>query len=128
MTKPRNDINEFPEIASLAASAKNVVGQITLNNTRTVTLTIKATSIADATSSVRANLYYSPTGEREDWDTIPFAYFDINLVTAATTQQESKNIDAPEKGFIKLEIENLDAVKASTFIQSWLSINRWGLL
>lgn len=121
---PKTDIKEFGEIASLSASGKKVLGFQDLENARTITITCKATTHGDATKGVRVNVYYSPTGEREDWDTIPFAYFDIDL-TAGSSTQESHNFDLPEKGTCRVEIENLDASENATFIQTWLCIKRW---
>ena len=121
---PKPNIKEFGEIASLSASAKKVLGFQDLESARTITITCKATTNAGASKGVRVNVYYSPTGEREDWDTIPFAYFDVDL-TAGSSTQESHNFDMPEKGMMRVEIENLDTGYSALYIQTWLMIKRW---
>lgn len=124
MTKPQTDIFEASEIASLGTSAKKVVAHLDVGKARTVTITIKGTTNASATSGIRLNVYYSPTGEGEDWDSVPFGTFDLNL-TAGSKTQETHNFDVPEHGFIKIEAENLDATYTATLITIWHSIRRW---
>lgn len=123
-TKPKTDIRDYGEEASLSSSSKKVVGHLDIDNARTVTITCKATTNASATSGIKINVYYSPTGERADWDTVPYATFDLNL-TAGSNTQETKIFDMPELGELKIEIENLDSTYAATLIHVWSSLKRW---
>ena len=124
MTKPKTDIFDFGEIASLGVSAKKVVGHLDLDNARTITITCKGTTNGGATLPIRINVYYSPTGERDDWDSVPFAYFDVNI-SAGNKTQESHNFDLPELGELKVEVENRDAGESATYINTWLAVKRW---
>ena len=124
MTIPIKDVLNFGEIASLSLSSKKVVGQLDIDNARNVTLTCKGTTHAEATLPIRINVYYSPTGDGADWDTVPFAYYDVNL-SAGSNTQESHNFDLPELGEIKIEVENRDAGQSATKIQTWVAIKRW---
>lgn len=124
MTKPKPNIVEFPHIASLAASGTQVVGHLDTGKARTITVTCRGTTNAGASSGLRVNIYSSPTGEREDWDTIAFAYFDVDI-TAGSSTQETKNIDPPETGHLKFEVENLDSGQAATAIMVWVGWRRW---
>ena len=122
-TKLKKDIFDFGEIASLALSTKKVVGHLDAKDLRTVTITCKGTTNGAATLGIRVNVYYSPTGNREDWDSVAFASFKINI-SAGNNTQESHNFDLPELGEIKIEVENLDTGQAATSIQVWASIKR----
>lgn len=103
-------------ISSLAASAEQIVGDVTLVKHETLTVTVRVTYNAGATSGVRLKLYYSPDGE--NYDTVTYAYYDVDL-TAGGTIQESKNVDAPEAGHLRLAVENLDSAQAATGIYAW---------
>jgi len=106
-------------IPSLAASAEQIVGDITLYRMQTFAVAVRATYDAAATAGVRLKFYFSPDGK--NYDTVAYAYFDIDL-TAGSTVQETKLVDAPEKGNLRVAIENIDAVKAATVVTAWVSI------
>lgn len=106
-------------IASLAASAEQIVGDVTLVRLETLTITTKVTYNASATGAVRLKLYFSPDGK--NYDTVPYAYYDIDL-TAGSTIQETKGVDAPEAGHLRVAVQNLDATYAATNVFVWASI------
>ena len=120
-----NPISELDFIPSLAASAKQTIGHFRVGKMRTLTISCRATSNGAATSGVRVNVYYSPTGKNDEYDTVAFGFDNINLVTAGTTQQESHNYDVPEEGEVRIQIENLDSGQAATNIKTWLTFRRW---
>jgi len=114
-------VSPIGSIASLAASAEQVVGDVTLYRLETMTVTVKVTYNASATAGVRIKLYFSPDGD--NYDTVAYAYFDIDLA-AGETVQETKIVDAPEKGHLRASVENLDAVYEAAGIFVWSSITK----
>lgn len=106
-------------LASLAASGQVALGDITLVRMETLTVTVRVTYNAAATSGLRLNLYFSPDGK--NYDTVPFAYYDIDL-TADATCQETKVVDAPERGYLSFSVQNLDAAQAATNIFVWIDV------
>lgn len=107
----------------IAASGKKATSDIVLTKCRTLSISARVTYNASATATARVNLYYSADGN--NFDTIPYTYFDIDL-TAGGTVQETKIIDAPEHGYLKFEVENLDASYTLTNCMLWYSIQSWG--
>jgi len=106
-------------IASLAASGEVVIGDVTLVRLETLTVTTNVTYNAAATSGVRLKLYFSP--DSKHYDTVPYAYYDIDL-TAGATVQETQGVDAPEKGHLRVAVANLDAAQAATDIRVWVGV------
>ena len=106
-------------ISSLAASAEKIVGDVTLYRLETFALTARVTYNAAATAGIRVKLYYSPDGD--NYDTVAYGYYDVDL-TAGGTIQETKLVDAPENGNLRVAVENLDAAQAATGISVWVSI------
>jgi len=109
-------------INSLAASAEEIIGNIGFVKPRTMTVTARVNYNAAATAGIRVNLYFSPDGK--NYDTVPYTSFDVNL-TAGATIQETHIIDAPEEGYMKISVENLDAVHAAIGIYAWVTIQEW---
>lgn len=108
-------------IDSLAASGERIVGDVTLYRLETFAVTARVTYNASATSGIRVKLYYSPDGD--NYDSVAYAYFDVDL-TADSTIQETKLVDAPENGHIRVSVENLDGSYAATNISVWASITK----
>jgi len=108
-------------IASLAASAEGIVGDVTLYRLETLAVTVRVTYDDSATAGVRLKLYFSPDGD--NYDTVAYAYFDIDLA-AGETIQETKLVDSPEKGHLRVAVENLDESCAATAISAWVSIEK----
>lgn len=106
-------------LSSLDASEEQVIGDITLVRLETLGVTVRVTYNASATSGVRLKLYFSPDGK--NYDTVAYAYFDIDL-TAGSTVQETKLVDAPERGHLRVALEDLDATYAATGITVWSSL------
>lgn len=105
-------------IASLGPSGEVVVGNITLQRPRNFMVTCRVTYHASATDAVRVRLFFSP--DAQNYDTVPYTSFDPDL-TAGATVQESASIDAPEKGFLKITVQNLDAAYAAASISVWVT-------
>ena len=107
---------------SLAGSQEVEILNYNLIRTRTFSLSARIKFHASATSAARANFYFSPDGD--NYDSVPYTYFDINL-TAGAVVQETHLIDTPEKGFIKVAVKNLDAVYPITGINTWITSTFW---
>jgi hypothetical protein len=120
---PLRNVRKEGEIASLAASAEVVVGQVNMQEMRDYVVTTEATYHASATVGVTLNLYYSPDGEV--WDTVPYAYYVVNL-TAGSAVRESAIIDVPAVGYLKIAVSNGDATYAATLIKVHSSFSRYG--
>lgn len=111
-------ITPIGRIISLAASGEVIVGNVTMERPRNFMVSCRVTYNAAATGAVRVRLFFSPDGQ--NYDTVPYTTFDPDL-TAGATVQESASIDAPEKGFLKLTVQNLDAVYAASGISVWVT-------
>jgi len=107
---------------SLAASARARTGDVKLIKCRTLSVTATGTYNASGTDALRVNIYYSPDGT--NWDTVPYAYYDVNLTTGERCQ-ETAIIDAPEHGSVKFEAQNQDATYAVTNVKLWITIQSW---
>jgi len=108
---------------TIPASGNLSVGTISMSQMRELILTARGTYDASATLGLRLNLYYSPDGE--SWDTVPFAYYDVDL-TAGSTIQESAIVDPPSTGYLKVTAQNQDATYSVTAVEIWSSYSRWG--
>jgi len=108
--------------ATLPANSKVRTSDIVLTRCRTFSITARVDFHAAATSGVRVSIYYSPDGS--NWDTVPFAYYDIVLVAGATAQQ-TQTIDVPEHGYIVMEVHNLDTAQVVRNIKLWYSIQAY---
>ena len=106
-------------IASLAASAEKIAGDVTLYRLETLAVTTRVTYHASATAAIRLKLYFSPDGR--NYDTVDYAYFDIDL-DAGETVQETKLVDSPEGGNLRAAVENLDAVYEANAISVWVGV------
>lgn len=106
-------------ISSLAASAEGIAGDVTLYRLETIAVTVRVTYHASATVAVRLKLYFSP--DDKNYDTVAYAYFDVDL-SAGETVQETKLVDSPEGGNLRVAVENLDAVYAATAISVWVGV------
>jgi len=107
----------------LKAGTERYFGVIELTKVRTVSITVRVTYHASATSSVRCNLYFGP--DKENFDTVPYTYFDVDL-TAGATVQETKIIDCPEEGFLVISVKNLDTTYDATNVRVWYTFSVWG--
>ena len=112
----------FLTTAILAASGKVRSSDLVLTKARTVSVTCRATYNSSATSGVQVNVYYSPDGS--NFDTVVYTSYIVDL-TAGSTIQETKILDVPEHGYLKFEVENLDATYTATNIKLWYSIQSW---
>lgn len=119
----KRNIIPIGSIAILGISLERKLNVVELEKIRTLTITAKCTYDGSATVGAVLNLYYSPDGE--NWDTIPYAYFNINL-TAGSTVQETHNIDAPEHGYMSIAIKNNDSSYTVTDILIFKSESNWG--
>ena len=108
-------------IPSLAASQKRRVGSLDCRKIRTVSISCRVT-YGVATSAVRINLYYSADGEH--YDTVPFAYFDVDR-TNSITCQETHIFDFPEHGYMDIEVYNQDSSVAATNALIFVTVVRW---
>lgn len=113
--------NPIGSIDNLALSAEKIVGNVKLYRIETFSITTRVTYHGSATLGLRLNLYFSPDGK--NYDTVPYAYYDVDL-TAGGTIQESKLVDAPEQGSLKITVQNLDSTYAATGISVWVSIEK----
>jgi len=112
---------QLATIASLAANNEVVVGEITLVRLETLTVTLRLTYNAASAVATRLNLYFSP--DADNYDTVPFAYFDVDL-TAGAICQKTKVVDAPEAGYLRFAVQNRDVAQAVTNISAWSSLVR----
>jgi len=110
-------------ISTLMESEQKRCGVISLNMTRTLTITARVTYNASATVGCTMNLYYSPDGIHVD--SIPYATYLINLA-AGETVQESHNVDAPEVGYMQIAISNGDATYTTTNVLIYENQVLWG--
>lgn len=117
------NVRKEGEAASVAASTELILGQLNMQEMRDLIVTTQVTYHASATAGLTLNLYYSPDGEL--WDTVPYAYYVVNL-TAGSTVRESAIIDAPAVGYLKVAVSNGDASYAATGVNVWSSFSRWG--
>lgn len=108
-------------IGSLTASEERIVGDVTLYRIETFSVTTKVTYNGSATAGIRLNMYFSPDGN--NYDTVPYAYYDIDL-TAGGTVQESKLVDSPERGYLRIAVKNLDTVYAASGIFIWTLLEK----
>lgn len=113
--------NPIGSIDSLALSTEKAIGNLKLYPVKTFTVTTRVIYNGAATLAVRLNMYFSPDGK--NYDTIPYAYYDIDF-TAGGTVQESKIVDAPEQGNMGFSVENLDAGQAATSIKVWTNLEK----
>ena len=111
--------NPLGSIDSLALSTEKTIGNLQLYRTETFTVTTRVVYNAAATAGIRLNMYFSP--DAKNYDTIPYAYYDIDF-TAGATVQETKIVDAPEQGSMLLKVENLDAAQPATSIKVWTNL------
>ena len=114
-------IQSLSRRGSIPASVEQSFGNVTLNNTRTATITCKITYGAGATTGATVNLYYSP--DRGQFDTVAFASFLVNL-NPGNTVQETAILDLPEHGYVEIKVSNGDA--AATDVELWYSLARHG--
>ncbi len=108
-------------IDSLALSTEQIIGNLKLYRVETFTVTTRVTYNGAATAGLRLNMYFSPDGK--NYDTVPYAYYDINL-TAGGTIQETKIVDAPEQGSMMFKVQNLDGTYAATIIKVWTNLEK----
>lgn len=111
--------NPIGSIDSLAVSTEKDIGNLKLYRIETFTVTTKVIYNGAATAGLRLNMYFSPDGR--NYDTIPYAYYDIDF-TAGGTVQETKIVDAPEQGDMRISVENLDAGQTATSIKVWTNL------
>lgn len=119
MRKWQEPIGTLPEVL---ASGEMDIASITFVKPRTLTITSRVTYNASATAGIRVNLYFSPDGKH--YDTIPYTYFDVDF-TAGQTVQETHIIDAPEEGYMKVTVQNLDATYTATQIFIWSTFREY---
>lgn len=106
----------------IPAAGKRRTRDIVLTEARTLTLTCRCTYNGSATKGARVNVLSSPDGK--NFDTVPMDFFDIDLTTSATIQ-ETAMVAIPEHGWIKVEVENLDAAQTVTDVKLWYTIQSW---
>lgn len=119
------NIQEFSQISSLAASTTKNLGSIDVDKIRTLTTTIKGTTNTSAILGLRLNLFYSPTGNVDEFDTQPLEFFDLDIVAASNTQRTKTFQNLPEVGKIRFQVENLDTGQAATDIKVWIGVSYW---
>jgi len=110
-------------ISTLAASAENIIGNLTLVMPRTITITARVKYNAAASQGLKVKLFFSPDGE--NYDTVAYTSFDVNF-SAGAAVQETKIIDAPETGYLRISVQNLDTGQSATGIKVWTTIQEWG--
>lgn len=110
-------------IPVLAASQEKRSVVIELEKIRTLTVTARVSYNSEATVGATINLYFSPDGI--NWDTVAYAFFLINL-TVGETVQETHNIDAPESGYMSVEISNGDSVYNVAEVFIFTKQRKWG--
>lgn len=108
-------------IDNLAVSTEQIIGDVTLYRIETFTVTTRVVYNGSATAGIRLNIYFSPDGK--NYDTVPYAYYDIDL-TAGGTIQETKIVDAPEQGNLRVCVENLDGTYTATSIKVWTNLEK----
>ena len=113
--------NPIGSIDSLALSSEKDIGNVKLYRIETFTITTRVKYNAAATAGLRLNMYFSP--DEKNYDTIPYAYYDIDF-TAGGTVQETKIVDAPEQGDMMVSVSNLDAAQAATLIKVWTNLEK----
>jgi len=113
--------NPIGSIDSLALSSEKDIGNVKLYRVETFTVTTRVIYSAAATAGIRLNMYFSPDGK--NYDTIPYAYYDIDF-TLGVTVQETKIVDAPEQGDMRFAVQNLDAGQAAISIKVWTNLEK----
>ena len=116
-------VRKLAHVGSIAASATYEVGTVEVKNLRTLTVTCKVAYNGSATAGVRLAVYYSPNGK--SWDTVPYAYFDVNF-SAGATVQETHVFDMPEDGAVTVKVINNDTSYSATDVDVWFSEATWG--
>lgn len=115
-------IQRFGYSPTLPASVEASFGVYKHDNVRALSVTCRLTYNASATVGATLNVYYSP--DSDNFDTVPYTSFLIN-VSAGAAVQETHGINLPEKGYIQIKLSNGDSVSA-TDIQIWISEGRYG--
>jgi len=100
----------------LAAATERILGDVKLYRMETFSVTTKVTYHAAATAGIRLKLYFSPDGN--NYDTVPYAYYDIDL-TAGALVQETKLVDSPEREHLRIAVENKDTVRSVIGVFVW---------
>jgi len=113
--------NPVGSIDSLALSTEKIIGNVKLYRIETFTVTTRVVYNGSATAGIRLNMYFSP--DDKNYDTVPYAYYDIDL-TAGGTVQETKIVDAPEQGDMRIAVENLDGTYTATSIKVWTNLEK----
>lgn len=117
-----NKIEELGHDASIAASAtSNVFATFNLDRVRTAVITVRGTYGASSSGAATVKLYYS--ADQFNWDTVPYTSFQVDL-TAGATVQESKILDVPEVGDMKVEVVN-GAGDTFTNVKVFVTKRRW---
>jgi len=93
-----------------------------LIRTRTLSFTVRCTFGASGDDNLTVNVYYSPDGR--NWDTIPYATGTVTL-SAGNTVQRTFLIDAPEHGYMKIELVNESQADTISNIKVWYEIQAW---
>jgi outer membrane usher protein FimD/PapC len=114
--------NPFCHIESLAVSGSQESSSITLNRTRSLSITVEATFGGSIDADLEIDVLYSPDGNR--WDTIEYTSWAIPF-TVSTTQRRTVLIEVPEHGHIKLNITNGSSADTVTDINIWKTIQSW---
>ena len=117
-------INKNPNISreSIPASASIRGRAIEVDLARTLSISGRCTYHASGTSAMRLNVYFSPDGE--NFDTIPYAYFDVDI-TAGAVCQESKLIDPPENGYLIPQVVNQDGTYSINNVKVWIGVSKY---
>jgi len=115
-------VKKLLEISEVPAGSERSFGSIEVKNARTVTVTVRLTYNASATSGATINLYFVPEKGRRD--TIPYAYFDVDF-TAGAVVQKTALVDPPEDGQLIITIKNNDSTYSITNAECYVTVGYW---
>lgn len=116
-----NTLKTF-ELASLASGDEMPAGYLDPEIVRTAGVTLRATyGVVTDSTTLRLNVYYSPDGQ--NYDTVAYTYFDLDLSTGTT--QKTVILDLIEHGWYLIKVQN-NTPDAATNVKVWVSNARWG--
>ena len=109
-------------IASLLTGVTTPIGNIQIENVRTLAITCRVKYHGSATSGVTVKCYYNH--QALGIDTVPFASF-VPTLTAGATVQRTVLIDSPEGQEMNIKVTNDDGTHPAGNIEIGYSVMRW---
>lgn len=116
------EVKKIGAIASLAASATQIIGNFHTGKCRTLSVSAKGTYHASATSGITIKFYIDHPDIGVD--TEPFTSF-VPTLSAGNKVQRSALIDVPEGANVLVKITNDDGTYAVTELAVGIILSKW---